>query len=271
MISDWPLCLSLVCPPSATSPQRSSTESLACPCLPLTALPSGKRTNLRNRSGCFEKKIKSPGLSDPMLVYCQQCPFKHRQKHRKTYWPLTGSQWKRNWLKWKYPSPGYQASCSWCVLGLGSQLTKMGKLEEGELERQHEDLMSSRWATLVLKHTCWEVDCFSFSCQQMAACSLILKVTEPRSWGTSSYHTEGLLQGLETNKLPAEKNRLTGYWSQTLSWVDHKLTLFTHSVFIMCSFWKPKVFFLFITGVCLILIFDSISVFSSFLWREKTV
>lgn len=39
---------------SDTSHQRSSTESSACPCLPLIVSPSGRETNWRNESGSSE-------------------------------------------------------------------------------------------------------------------------------------------------------------------------------------------------------------------------
>lgn len=44
---------------SVTFHQMSFTESLACPCLPLTVSRSGKRMNWRNKSDSFEESFYS--------------------------------------------------------------------------------------------------------------------------------------------------------------------------------------------------------------------
>lgn len=45
-------------PASVTYHQRSSIESLACPCLPLITWPSGRRMNWRNRSDSSEEDCR---------------------------------------------------------------------------------------------------------------------------------------------------------------------------------------------------------------------
>lgn len=131
---------------SVTSHQRSSTESLACPCLPLIISLSGRRTNWRNRSDSSEKMKQQP--SNPMQVHRQQCTLK-RSLHRGLL-TLTDSvsQWKRNWQEWNsFLLLGGKAEllASWsCVyLDLLSVIYEASQKnlegEEGELEGDHED------------------------------------------------------------------------------------------------------------------------------------
>lgn len=75
---------------SATSRQRSSTESLACPCPPLIILLSGKRTKWRNRSDSFEKR-KPP---EP-LTQCRSIRVLWKKSYRGR-----GTEWNKSLLLW---------------------------------------------------------------------------------------------------------------------------------------------------------------------------
>ena len=63
---------------SVISHQRSSTESLACPYVPLTISLSGRRMNLRNRSDFFENIKCNPAahrMNTNAKVYIQKSVF----------------------------------------------------------------------------------------------------------------------------------------------------------------------------------------------------
>ncbi len=100
IITDFPSLNCLLSPSSVTSHQRSSSESLACPCLPLIILRSGRRTNWRNRSDSSEK-MKSPEPSNTVPVHCQQrAPKRSLQAGLLTpYWLCVAVEEETGWNK----------------------------------------------------------------------------------------------------------------------------------------------------------------------------